>query len=172
MSNKSKFIGMLRDEFERWEKILSGLSEDQSNIPMSPSTFSVKDTLAHLRAWQQISIARLEAALSDVNPRYPEWLAGLDPFEAESDEYRDNCNDTIFHVYHEQPWSKVHQVWKEGYLRFLDLAEQIPENGYSDAKKYMWLREYPLLTVLEGSYEHHHFEHLEPLFDWLGKHGG
>jgi hypothetical protein len=171
MTSKAEAIRMLRDEFERWEELLAGLNEEQLNLPLIPSTFSIKDTLAHLRAWQQISIARLEAVLFHREPIYPGWLGGLDPFEAEFEDNRDKCNETIFQEYHGKPWSGVHQFWREGFLHFLEVAEQIPEEDYVDPQKYAWLKGYPLLVVLQGSYEHHHVEHFEPLQAWLRKHG-
>ena len=167
MQNKTQIINMLREEFSRWEELLAGLSEEQINVPLTPSTFSIKDTLAHLRAWQQVSIARLEAAQLDKEPVFPDWSAGLD-LEAEE---ADPVNARIYEIYHQQSWPRVHQDWRDGFLRFLKLAEEIPENDILDAKKYLWLKGYPLLAILQGSYEHHHIDHFEPLLDWLRQHG-
>jgi hypothetical protein len=171
MNSKAESIRMLRDEIERWEESSVGLNEEQLNLSLIPSTFSIKDTLAHLRAWQQNSITRLEAALFNREPSFPDWLGGLDPFKAESEDNRDKCNETIFQEYHGQPWSSVHQVWRKGFLRFLEVAEQTPEGDYVKPQKYVWLKGYPLLAVLQGSYEHHHIEHLEPLQAWLREYG-
>lgn len=162
MNNKLEIINMLREEYERWESLLTGLSEEQIINKPSPSELSVKDVIAHLQAWQQISIARMEAALDQRNPIFPEWLAGTDPFEAESDDNRDNTNNIIFQIYLHQPWSDMHHIWKAGFLHFLDLAERISENEMFETGKYKWLQEHPLSDVLLGSYEHHE-EHLEGL---------
>ena len=137
---------------------MAGLSEEQITTPHLPSGLSIKDVIAHLRAWQQVSIARLEAALFDRDPELPKWLAGLDP---ESEDNRDKYNDWIYQANRESPWSNVHRVWKEGFLRFLELAEAIPEKDLLEIGRYPWLKEYPLSAVLVGSYEHHE-EHLPP----------
>jgi len=86
----------------------------------------------------------------------------LDP---ESEENRDRYNDWIYQAYHEQPWSSVHRIWREGFLRFLELGQAIPEDDLLAAGKYPWLEGYPLYAVLQGSYEHHD-EHLDPLLAW------
>ena len=99
---------------------------------------------------------------------FPNWLAGLDP---ESEEDTDQFNARIYETYHQQPWSRVYQSWRDGFLRFLKLGEEIPENDLSDTKKYPWLKGYSLFAVLQGSYEHHHDDHLEPLLAWLRQHG-
>jgi hypothetical protein len=65
----------------------------------------------------------------------------------------------------------VHQVWRDGFLRLLELAAAIPEQDLLDTKKYPWLKGYALFDVLKGSYEHHHIDHLEPLQAWLQQGG-
>ena len=49
--------------FDRWELLLASLSEKQLTDSNLPSNLSVKDVIAHLWAWQQLSVARAEAAL-------------------------------------------------------------------------------------------------------------
>lgn len=164
MNDKKQILTVLKEEFNRWEELLAGMSEAQITAPHLPSDLSIKDVIAHLRAWQQVSIARLEAALLNREPEFPKWLAGLHP---ESEENRDQYNDWIYQTYREQPWSSVHQVWREGFLRFLELAEAIPEKDLLDVGRYPWLEGYALSAVLQGSYGHHHEDHLEPLLVWL-----
>lgn len=163
MNDKAQMLRMLSEEFNRWEELLASLSEEQINVSLTPSIFSIKDTLAHLRAWQQISIARLEAAQLNKEPVLPDWAAGFDPDEEDADP----LNARIYETFRQQPWSRVYQDWRDGFLRFLELAEQIPENDFLDEEKYPWMKGYSLLSVLQGSYEHHHIDHLEPLLAWL-----
>lgn len=160
MNDKAQFITVLREEFQRWEELLSSVNEAQMTTPLTPSTWSVKDLIAHLRAWQQVSIARMEAALLNREPEMPGWLAGLDP---DSESNLDSYNDRIYQANRNQPWSEVYRAWRDGFLLFLELAEAIPEENLMEAGKYPWLKGYPLSAVLHGSYEHHHIDHLEPL---------
>jgi len=168
MNNKKQMITMLKEEFDRWEELLAGMSEEQITAPQLPSDLSIKDVIAHLRAWQQVSIARLEAALLNREPESPKWPAELEP---DSDDDTDQINAWIYETYHEQPWSSVHRDWREGFLRFLELGEAIPEKDLLDAGRYPWLDGYPLSAVLQGSYEHHHKDHLEPLLARFRQHG-
>ena len=168
MNDKQQILTTLREEFNRWEELLASLSEVQITAPHLPSNWSIKDVIAHLRAWQQVSIARLEAAQLNKEPVFPNWLSGLDP---ESEEDRDQFNARIYETYHNKSWSRVHPDWRDGFLRFLELGEAIPENDLLDAERYPWLKGYSLFAVLQGSYEHHHEDHLEPLLDWIRQHG-
>lgn len=168
MDDKKQILSKLKEEFNRWEALLASLNEEQITVPQLPSNLSVKNVIAHLMAWQQRSIARLEAALLDREPAYPRWPAGLDP---ESEENLEQINAWIYETYRDQPWSSVQRAWRAGFLRFLELGEAIPEKDLLEVGKYSWLREYPLIAVLQGSYAHHHEEHLEPLLAWLRQHG-
>jgi hypothetical protein len=168
MSDKQQHLTQLTTVFNRWEALLSRLSEEELTAPQLPEQLSIKDVIGHLRAWQQVSIARMAAAQRNQEPVMPGWLAGLDP---ESEEDREQFNATIYATYQHQPWSQVHGVWRDGFLRFLKLAEELPEADLVDTKKYPWLNGYALVDVLQGSYEHHLVDHLEPLLAWLSAHG-
>jgi hypothetical protein len=140
VNEKEGIFLSLNEEFNRWEELLASLREEQITAPMPGSNWSIKDVIAHLMAWHQVSIARLEAARLNQEPMYPDWLAGLDP-ESEDE------------------------------IEGLKLGEGIPEDDLMDRSKYPWLKGYNLYAVLEGSYEHHHLDHLEPLLVWLRQHG-
>jgi hypothetical protein len=124
---------------------------------------SIKDIVAHLTTWQQINVARFEAARNNKEPEYPKWPPELD---LESDDDLDKINAWIYETCRKKTWSEVHQEWKDRFLRFLELAEAIPEKDLLEVGRYPWLKEYPLSAVLLGSHEHHE-EHLEPLLALL-----
>lgn len=170
MNDKQHILTALREEFNRWEELLANLSEPQITAPQLPENWSIKDVVAHLRAWQQRSIARLEAALLDRAPEYPAWPAQLDP-EMEGQPH--DLNAWLYAQHRDQPWSSVHQDWSEGFRRFLELGAALPEKDLLDADKYPWLEGYALIDVLQGSYEHHqeHAEYLEPVIADLRQRG-
>jgi len=159
MNDKAQLLTILKEEFNRWEELLAGISEEQITASDLIADMSIKDIVAHLTVWQQISVARLEAARQNKKPEYPEWHAEFDP---ETEEELAKINASIYESRHQHSWSAVHQEWMERFLHFLELAESIPEKDLLENGKYPWLPEYPLSAVLLGSYEHHE-EHLEPL---------
>jgi hypothetical protein len=169
MNDKKQTMSMVKDEFDHWEKLVAGLNEEQLNTPQPTSAMSIKDVLAHLMAWQQRSIARLEAAVQNKEPEFPKWPSELVPDSEEGDP--DKINAWIYQTYHEQSWPDVHRKWRDGFLRFMELGKAIPEKDWSDSGKYLWLEEYPISAVLLWSYEHHHIDHLEPLLAWIGRSG-
>jgi hypothetical protein len=168
MNDKKQILKMLKEEFNRWEELLASMSEAQITNPQLPSNRSIKDVMAHLWAWQQRSIARMEAALHNREPEFPKWPEALDP---EPEGEPDELNAWIYETNREKPWSRVYGDWRAGFLRFLELGEAIPEKDLLDPGRYPWLEGLPLSAVLLGSYAHHHQEHFEPLLAWLRQHG-
>ncbi len=164
MTTKSDILALLQSEFDRWEEVLNGLGEKQIIAPNFISDWSIKDTLAHLMAWQTRSIARLEAARSNKEPEFPPWT--VQPVQDPGDN-SDEINVWIYNAYREEPWPVVHASWRTGFLRFLELARAIPEKELQDPKRFPWMDGQPLTSVLQGSYEHHHIDHLEPLLALL-----
>lgn len=158
MNDKIQLIAILRDEFSQWEQFLAGLTEEQITTPNPASTVPIKDVVVHLMAWQQRTLARTQAAIDDREPIFPDWPSDLDP-EAED---VSQLNAWFYETHRDQTWSRVHQDWRDGYLRLIALAEQVPEADMLQKGRYAWLGEYTLGGILEASCEHHE-EHLQEL---------
>ena len=165
MNMKEHILAALREQFERWDELLATLSEEQITAPQFDFDWSIKDVMAHLWAWQQISIARMEAAAQDKEPKFPQWVVDIgDDWE----ENADQVNALTYQANHEKPWAEVHKNWREGFLRFLKSGEPISERDLLDGSRYSWLKSYSLAFILIASYDHHQ-EHFEKLTDLVGK---
>lgn len=167
MNMKEHILAALREQFDRWELLLMSLSDEQLNAPHFDLGWSIKDVMAHLWAWQEISRARMEAGVIDQAPTYPKWMASMGE---DWEENADRVNALIFEINHNGPWSEVHESWRAGFLRFLELGSLISERNLLDGDLYPWLKGYSLAFILVASYDHHQ-EHLEKLTDWLHKQG-
>jgi hypothetical protein len=157
MDDKERALADLRAIYEQWKAFVARLREPELIEPL-PGGLSVKDVLAHLRAWQQVSIARLEAAQFGREPVMPGWPVGDPDEESQTDEN----NARIYATYRTQSWAEVYRAWRDGFLRLLALAETLPAADLLDRAKFPWLNGYAPIDVLRGSYEHH-CEHMEDL---------
>ena len=106
MNDKQELLASLRAVFGDWEDLLADKSESEINAKGRADGWSIKDVIAHLMAWQQISIARLRATKLDAEPEYPAWLEGADPFFAE--DHTGQFNARIRQIYQDEPWSIVY----------------------------------------------------------------
>jgi hypothetical protein len=166
MNMKDHILSALREQFVQWEELLSQMSEDQITAPLLPSAWSTKDVLAHLMAWQQRSIARMEAAVLDREPVFPSFLPELEP---DSEASTDQINAWFYETHCQSSWSRINQDWRAGFFRFLESGEAITEKDLLDSGRYRWLKGYPLAFILVASYDHHQ-EHYEKLLAWLQEH--
>ena len=157
MHMKNHILAALEEELVLWEQLLAGLDEGLITAPQEPSELSLKDVVVHLWAWQQRSIARVEAALRDREPEFPEWLPGVDPEDFAN---TDRVNAWIYAAYRTLPWIIVHQNWRAGFQRFLEAAQGITERDLLDSSRYPWLNGCSLADILLGAYDHHQ-EHLD-----------
>jgi hypothetical protein len=166
METKAQVLAALREELARWEGLLDSLSEGQIVAPQLDDGWSVKDVVAHLWAWQQRSIARLEAARLGREPAYPAWPSEFAP---EQEEEPHDLNAWLYAASRDRAWAEMRRAWGDGFRRFLDLGEALPEGHLLEVGRYEWLEGYALIDVLRGSLEHHreHAEYLAPALDGL-----
>jgi hypothetical protein len=162
MQKKDAVIAELREELTRWEKVIPAIRTKQETISRLPLHLAIKDVLAHLMAWQLISISRLTAALENKEPEYPDWPTE-DPDSRRDLDYINNIN---YEKYRHESFDVVYKKWHDGFQKFLDLARLIKPTDMFDEKKYSWLNGYDLYAVLKGSLDHHK-EHMEHLDNWL-----
>ena len=163
MNDKASLLASLKQALNDWEEVLAGLTEDQITSLKPSSGLTIKDEVAHMMAWQQLSNARLEAALENREPAMPDWPVDEEP---ESDEDTDRLNAWFLETYRDKSWGEMHTAWRTGYQRLLELGKAVPESNMFDPHRHAWLAGHPISEVLIGSYEHH-VEHLELLQKWL-----
>lgn len=163
MNMKDHILAALKEQFDSWEYLLSGLSDGVLVAASFDLDWSIKDVMAHLWAWQQISIARLQGGRQDQQPEYPGWIVNsIENWEEDAD----RVNALTFETQHAKPWTDIYQNWRNGFLHFLTVGEAISERNLLDGDRYPWLNGYSLAAIMIASYDHHQ-EHYEKLLDWL-----
>jgi hypothetical protein len=163
MNMKDHILAALREQFNRWEELLANLDEEQVVAPRFDFDWSIKDVVAHLWAWQQISIARMEGGVHDREPDFPEWIVESNE---NWEEDADRLNALTFETQHKKPWAKIYGNWQSGFMRFIELGDKISERDLLDGDRFPWLKGYSLAFILIASYDHHQ-EHYEKLSAFL-----
>jgi hypothetical protein len=163
MNMKDHILTALREQIDQWEEVLGRLTEEQIITARLFSDWSVKDNIAHLWAWQQRSIARFEGARMNRKPEFPKWAETFNPEQFDD---TDVTNDWIYKNYRDLPWSEVHQNWREGFNRLIEIASGFSEMDLLNGDKFPWLDGSSLSAILLGTYDHHQ-EHIEKLLEKL-----
>jgi hypothetical protein len=118
MSTGLELLADLRTIFRRWEDRLAVIGKEEATARRHTGDWAVKHVVVHLRAWPQVSIARLQATLLDAESDWPAWYEGADPFFAEEQSHEFNAR--ICESCRDQPWRSVRRDWREGFLRLLN----------------------------------------------------
>lgn len=153
---RTDVLTALSEELGYWEGRLAALSEAEIVGSQLRNGWSLKDLMAHLMAWQQVTRARLVAARAGGAPVLPEWLEGSDP---ESEEEIHGFNARIFEIHRDRPWPEVHAEWRSGFDEVLRLGRELPEADLLEPGRFPWLDGHPLIAVLEGTLRHHREDH-------------
>lgn len=149
MRTKADAIAGLKQEFSWWSDLID--QRDGDTISSNPER-TLKDTIAHLMAWQQRSIARMDAAVHHHEPEYNLWSVDM---ETDDDSCLADINAWIYEYFKGWSWEEICKAWKIEFARFLALSEEASEADLLPAGKYAWLDGYPLLEVVSASAEHH-----------------
>src|SRR5918996_775899 len=105
MNMKEHILAALMEQFQQWDKLLASLSEEQIITPHFDLDWSIKDVMAHLWAWQQISIVRMEGDALDREPEYPAWIVeSIENWEDDAN----RVNALTFETNHEKSWSDIY----------------------------------------------------------------
>jgi hypothetical protein len=159
MNMKDHMLAALREQFARWDALLASLSDTEIVAPRFDANWSIKDIMVHLWAWQQLSVARMEAAAADRELTLPAWVGELgDGWEEDAD----RTNAWAYATHHDTPWPEIDRQWRAGFVRFIETGAAIAEKDLLDSGRYPWMGGYPLANSLLASYDHHQ-EHLEKL---------
>lgn len=150
MRDKAAWLQMLRDVYQNWTTFVDGLSAEQINTVFADD-YALKQTLGHLWGWEQLTLARLEAAVEDRDLRFDLWPA---PYEADSDEGTDAINVTIQRITHDMAWDRLYADWKMTFQRVIALTERISEADLMAKARYAWLDGNPLSDVIGGVVGH------------------
>ena len=162
MNMQEHIQAALREQMHDWMDVLEEADESRAIVPLTGSEWSLKDVVIHLWAWQQRSLARLEAALNGSQPQFPDWPAQYSP---DTDASVDELNAWICETYQSHTWKQAYADWLAGYQRLIELSGRFAERDLFDDEHYPWMGGYPLAAVLTGTYDHH-LEHVGQLRAW------
>lgn len=156
MSSVKDVVDSLRIEFKLWQGLLLNCKEKPEDCSQDDH-WTLKDVLAHLTSWQEVTLARLVAARLKEEPEYPVWFPGADP---ETDEELNQVNAAIYQNHKMESLLEVKKEWEHRFSEILLVCSLISDQEFSEPNRYTWLDGYPLVAVLEGTLGHHR-EHRE-----------
>jgi hypothetical protein len=163
---KAELLKQLEDERRFWDNLVAEVGEKDVNSPGVAGDWTFKDVAAHLNAWRDHTVARLEtAAFGSGTPPVP-WPAELGE---DTDENVDAINRYFFERDRDTPLSKILEHTQDQFNRMEAAVGKLSGANLSTPGRYPWLPGHPLSAVVEGSFGHLHEEHEAGIRAWLAK---
>jgi hypothetical protein len=142
----------------RWRGLVDDVGPDRVEEPGAMGDWTFKDVAAHLTAWRQRTVARLEAAARGEAEPQPAWPAELGNAED------DPINAWIHDRTKDRPAAELLGEADAVYDHFLAAVRALPLDAVTDAKRFPWLEGEALADADFGG---HLDEHEPDVRRWL-----
>jgi len=169
-TSKAQILDHIKDERAKLEGILKNIPLGKMTLPFAGASFadasfagdsdwSVKDTLAHLTAWEQLMLGWMRASERGETPDRPA------PGESWDD--LDGLNDKLHQAHKDSPLNEVLAGFHASYQQVLEMLNGLSEGDLFDPQRYAWRRGDPLWHMVAANTWWHYKEHRETIAAWL-----
>jgi hypothetical protein len=155
-ADKAELLAIIQAGYDQFEALLASLNEEQMLIPGVNGSWSVKDNIAHLAAWQNYQATRQEGVLDGVEP----------PDPAPGCETEDEINDYYYHRFKDLPLAEVLADFRASYQRVLAATQALSWDALN--KPFPWYdNDVPVGGYTLGNTVEHYELHSEIIKNWL-----
>ena len=152
--NKVELLAAIREERARLEEVLGRLSAEQMARAAASGAWSVKDTLAHISAWEQWMVRWAGQLLRGETPH--------GPMPVETEDELDRLNAENYERNRYRSLEAVAADFRRSYGDALRLAESLPEGALQAEHPDTWPHG-PLWYGVAANTCWHYREHLDSI---------
>ena len=153
---KATLEDMVKTAYEQLNTLLASLSEEQKTTPGVNSSWSVKDNVAHITAYQDLLPARIQS-----------WIAGQQPAEFMPEfKTEDEVNESIYQQNKDRPLAEVEAAFQSSYQRAFAAVESLSEEELNAPVK-SESQIAPVWRYINGEICEHYEEHGNMIRCWL-----
>ena len=155
---KSDLLAVIRAERAQLESLFEGMTDAQMTDPCVEASWSIKDILAHIAAWERLAFDRIQAAVSGNPLKFPliRGDADVDKFNAE-----------VYEKNKDQPLAKVAAEFKDSHSNFVALIDTLEEDFLSKPLPFDWAGKLTAQVVISANTHWHYIEHAATIEKWL-----
>ena len=155
---KSDLLDVIHTERERLDKLIELLADDQMIAAGVEASWSVKDILAHIAAWERVAYDRIQAALSGESLNFPLIKSDADVDQFNADVCAKNKDRSL---------EKVMKEYHESHQDFLDLIETLQDEFLASPLPFDWAGKLTAQVMISANTHWHYIEHAETISKWL-----
>jgi len=163
-TSKAQLLQDIHAERRRLEKILSTLGAAEMVQAGAVGTWSVKDVLAHLAAWEKLFLAWYQAGLQGSAPGTLPVGMGKRAIDA--------LNDEIYTQNQGRSLEEVLAEFQTSYRQILAVIETIPEGDMFSCGRFSWTGELTLADYIAGNTCSHYAWARSQIRKWVKRETG
>src|SRR5579883_620953 len=129
--DKATLLANLREGYRTFEALVQSLSEEQLTTPGVNGTWSVKDNIAHLSAWEKRTIHRLQVMQQGGEP--------TDPTPGMSD---DEINERFYQENKDRPLSEILAEFRSLFSQLEQEVQNLSDEELNQPRT--WLKDWPV----------------------------
>ncbi|MDP9316531.1 MAG: ClbS/DfsB family four-helix bundle protein [Chloroflexota bacterium] len=146
--DKATLLAKLRTNRALFERLLAHVSPQYLMQPYGDDERSVKDILAHLTAWEQRIIQRLDTAhQGDAAPLQTMTRADMDQFNAH-----------VLAANRDRSWQEVVTAFHHSFQQLLDRVQAFTDAELTEPQHFAWLEGSPLWRYLLSGPAYFHYQ--------------
>ena len=153
ITSKAELLAAIRAERAALEEAVGALSDEEMLAPVFDGDWSVKDTLAHITAWEQLMIGWVEESLRGEVPRRP----------VTGDDWVDVLNAQLYEENADKSLGEVREAFAASYQDALALVERLDEEDLFDPERFAWREGSPLWKMVAANMNWHYKDHGEEI---------
>lgn len=155
---KSELLAAIQESRAELEELLAELTPEEMLRPGVNGEWSVKDTLAHIAAWERLAADRIRAAQRGSEPQFP-------PMKGER--FVDAFNAEVFAKFRDTPLQDVLREFEEAHREILETIEQLDESLLHARLPFDWAENLTYQVLISANTHWHYPEHTEAIAAWL-----
>jgi len=153
-STKEQLLFEIDKEHKALEKFLASLTPELTNRPGAIASWSIKDVLAHLFAWEQIFLGWYSAGSHGETPHLPA--------EGYNWGQLDQLNQEIYEKYQHYTLEEVGEKFQASHRQILTAVEGMSDEELFIPGRYAWTRKNSLAAyVIPCTSEHYQWARRE-----------
>jgi hypothetical protein len=161
--NKSELLTRITTGYAELDGIIAPLNEAQLNGAGVNGDWSIKDTIAHIAAWQQSALARMRSAVQHETP-------AAHTLQDESDIGGiDARNARFYEENKDRSPADILADFRSSYHGIVALIPTMNDSDLFEEQQFAWMKGSALWELIAGDTYEHYDEHLPSIRDWLAR---
>lgn len=168
---KRELLDAMEQSHQDMVRLLASMSDAEKVAPILQGGWSAKDSLAHLVAWEKMTVDWMTRSLQGEHVK--RFIPG---FEYDTDEQHvpvmERLNQHLYEQNKERPLDEVMKDFRATHRVIFDFVAQLDERDIFDPDRFAWRKGSPAADMIGGNTYDHYAEHQGWIMEWRARQSG